>query len=122
MAKDGLRSRSFKGVSGIQEIECSGSEVDGDFATGLLSTILYTVDGGKVVASANFATKTCLTTDTFASCVIDESDWRRTGVRALVLDLKEQESREYGCNVTAFSSVGKPVTFSWIIPVTRPRE
>lgn len=106
----------------MQEIECSGSGLDAGKAVGLLSTILYRAGDGQVVASANFATRSCLTTDTFSSCVIDGSDSRRTGVRALVLDLREEESRRFGCNVTAFSSVGKAVAFSWIISVSRPSE
>ncbi|KAL8563674.1 hypothetical protein ACOMHN_035408 [Nucella lapillus] len=119
--QNGLHSRIFKGSSAIQEIECSGSALD-SAADGLLSTILYSVRDGRVLASANFATKNCLTTDTFSSCVIDARDSRRTRVRALVLDLKEEESREFGCNVTAYSSLGKALEFSWIVSVTRPRR
>lgn len=76
----------------------------------------------EMVASANFGTKTCLTTRTFASCVIDPGDPRRTAVTALVLDLRPGEARHYGCNITFFRPTGQTYAKSFTIPVTLPRE
>ncbi|KAK7490332.1 hypothetical protein BaRGS_00018493 [Batillaria attramentaria] len=117
-AEQGLTSADFKGNDRIQEVSCSGEALATH--TGLLSVILYTVKDERIVASANFATRECLTTHVFASCTVEESDSRKTRVTALVVDLTAGERRLFGCNVTTFTSVGKAHTVTWTVVVRRP--
>lgn len=117
----GLTSRTFEGFPGVQEVQCTGEELKGD--VGIFSMTLYAADNKRSLSSVNLVTKTCSASSVFASCFIDDSDTRKTRIRALITDLVEEEVREFGCNLTTFVGSSKQTTFvNWWLPVSRPSE
>ncbi|KAL8563664.1 hypothetical protein ACOMHN_035398 [Nucella lapillus] len=68
--------KSFQGLGTIQELTCSGLALDAD--TTLSSMILFTADDDHILASANIVNKECTTTTVFTSCLLHDSDTRRT--------------------------------------------
>ncbi|PVD27413.1 hypothetical protein C0Q70_12571 [Pomacea canaliculata] len=111
----------FRRIPGVQEVQCTGEELKGD--VGIFSLTLYAADNKRSLSSVNLVTKTCSASSVFASCFIDDSDTRKTRIRALITDLVEEEVREFGCNLTTFVGSSKQTTFvNWWLPVSRPSE
>ena len=88
----------------------------------LLSIEIYTADDKSVLVLLNILNDNCLTHGDYSSCVIDSNQSRKSKVRVLVADLKEGESRRYGCDVKAFTARGKTTKFTKSIVVTRTSE
>lgn len=107
----------FRGFTNIKELECSGEVLESTFD--VLSMSLFTPLNDKVSVSVNVRTNQCLTSDSFSLCDIDTGSSRLSKIRTLVLDLKESESRVYGCNVTCFVSGGRVKTVTWFTTVHR---
>ncbi|KAL8563675.1 hypothetical protein ACOMHN_035409 [Nucella lapillus] len=116
-----LRAQSFQaGFPGIQSVECSGRTLPSD--SDLLSMVLFQRSRSQPLAIVNLRKKSCTTSNIFVACHLDDSDSRRSVVRALVSDLLEGQSRVYGCNVTSLvSNVGQVRLLSWSLLVRRPR-
>ena len=112
--------RYFKGFRSLQEIECSPARLNAEVK--ILSIKMFTVPGDTVLAHANPVTNECLTFKEFSSCKIDTSDTRKSGLRVLVSDLEEGESRQYGCKATSFGSLGDTETSTWYLTVNRKSE
>ena len=112
----GMRSRNFKDIPQLQEVECLPAVKETDVK--LLSVSLYSMPGKSVLVLLNVLTNSCLTHGEFSSCVMDSRDWREWKVRVLVADLEEGESRTFGCEVTAFTSRGKTRTSTASLLVT----
>ena len=98
-------------------MECTGATLPAD--TDLLSMVLYQVSSAKLLAIANLRKRSCSTSQTFIACHIDESDSRRSKIKALISDLTEGQSRAYGCNLTSLNSAGQSSIVSWSLVVTR---
>ena len=118
----GLTSKPFYGLANTQEVECSGRTLDS--ATSLLSLSLFSLHDDRVLASANIATKACLTSGYFSSCLFHQSDTRQSKLRTVVgvQDLADGEEKWIGCNVTAFVSGGRSMIYSWKLAVSRSRK
>ena len=95
-----------------------------DSATSLLSLSLFSLSNDQVLASANIATRTCLTAGYFSSCLFHPSDTRQSRLRTLVTlkDLGYGQERWFGCNVTAFVSGGRSMIYSWRLAVSKSRK
>ena len=98
----GLRVRGFQGIPNVQQVECSGETLSPD--TTVFSVLLYLQRKANVVASANLNSGECTTSASFSSCLLDPGNSRRSTVRTLVKDLREGESRLYGCEVVTLMS------------------
>ena len=116
----GMTSRDFKGIPSLQEVECLGGSLKPELK--LLSLKIYTVTDSAVLASLNVLTRACLTYADFSSCYVNTSDTHKSRLRVLVPDLREGESREYGCKVNALTSEGDTKVSTWSIFVTRRSE
>jgi hypothetical protein len=68
----------------VEEVDCSADVIDSDAQ--VLSMSLYDRHNDVILASANVASASCLTSSVFASCTIDASDSRKTRLRALILN------------------------------------
>jgi hypothetical protein len=80
-------------------------------------------DSHIMLASVNFGAMKCLTGSGFSSCDLDRGSSRRTALRALVVGLKNDEVRQFQCNVTGYQSGGgKTVVFSWETSARLQRE
>ncbi|XP_025101747.1 uncharacterized protein LOC112568587 [Pomacea canaliculata] len=97
--KNGLRAQAFRGLATVQEIVCSAVTLDP--GEDLSTMALYTVLDRHVLATVIPWKHECTTSSSFAACVIVKGDSHKTTLHTLVLDLHEEESRLYGCNVTA---------------------
>lgn len=96
----------------VQQVECSGHVLEPDVT--LFGMTLFAGANHDVLAYVNLRDKECATSRVYSACVIDGSDYRKTKLMALVLDLRDDESRMYGCNVTSLKS-GKGHIISWSI-------
>ncbi|KAK7105432.1 uncharacterized protein [Littorina saxatilis] len=117
--KTGLTARPFYGLSNTEELECSGSVLDSD--TSLLSLSLFSLHDDVVLASANVATKECLTSGYFSACLFHPSDNRRSKLRTLVTASDNGRERWFGCNATCYGR-GRTAIFFWKLPVTVRRK
>ena len=113
----GMMSRDFRGISSIQEVECSGEKMAVDLK--LISLQLFKLPVSTVLASLNVNSENCMTFGDFSSCTIHPTDTHRSRVRVLVHDLEEGERREYGCTATAVTPLGNAVTQNWKLVVKR---
>lgn len=113
----GMRSRPFLGSSSIIEVECSGASLETNNA--LLSLSLFTSPAERVLAFVNLQSKECATSFMFASCVIDNSDTKSTKVKVLVTGLLDNDTKEYGCEVTSLTSEGRSAITKWYLTVVR---
>ena len=85
--------------------------------------VLYQVSQGKILGKLNAKNKQCSTSEDYVSCDIDESESRKSRLNALIADLTEGQSREYGCNVTALFSGSTTGIVSWTIAIRHiPRK
>ena len=112
-----MRSRAFRGIPSIQEVECWGGTLTSDVK--LMGLQMYRLPESTVVASLNVYTNNCNTFDDYSSCIIFPSVTHRSKVRLLVHDLKEGESREYGCTATILKPLGIAATTRWSLRVKR---
>ncbi|KAK7490295.1 hypothetical protein BaRGS_00018456 [Batillaria attramentaria] len=110
----GMKTRTFENSPSILEVECSGDTLPSNSV--LLTMALYTPaeNTKNVLASVSLMQNKCLTSDSFSSCQLDARDSRHTRLKTLVTDLKEGESRSYGCTV-GYEPSGWPwtKTMSW---------
>ena len=112
----GMISRSFRGFYNLQEVECFGDNVDAGLT--LTSLRLVKLPEKEIIAVLRTDTKTCLTYNDYSSCTIDSQSTRRSRLRVLVYDLKEGESREYGCTANTVDSLGGAVPKNWNIVIS----
>ena len=112
-----MTSRIFKGIPSLQEVECSGAELEPEVK--LLSLQMHRFPGNKALASLNVISNTCVTLGDYSSCSIDSSDSRRSKLKLLVFDLVEEESRVYTCDVHTIDSFGIPKSSQWKITMKR---
>lgn len=110
--------RTFKGISSLQEVECSGRYLQPEVK--VFSLKLFRVSDQSVVAHVNPITNKCTSFGEFSSCFVDAADTHRSLVRTLVADLEYNESREYGCTVKAFGALGDTQTFDWVVAARTP--
>ena len=109
----GLSVQPFQGVSSVQELQCSGDTLPSD--ADLMSIVLYQRANHHVMSILNLRKRQCSTSGDYVSCVINESDSRKSVVKALVYDLPEGQSRAYGCNVSVLTSKGRFEAVSWSV-------
>lgn len=113
----GMTWRDYQNIPSIQEVECWGGSVVGEAE--LLSLTIYKVPDNFLLAYANPLKKHCVIYDGFSSCHIDFADTRKSRLKILITDLKEDETRKYGCNITTFKTGGITNTQTSIIFVKR---
>ncbi|KAL8577587.1 hypothetical protein ACOMHN_036778 [Nucella lapillus] len=113
--RGGLTVTSFRDLTNIQEIECSGRSVDLD--ADLMSMTFFTSTPKRVLGVINHGRGECSTAEVFVLCEVDPKDSRRTRIKALVYDIPAGTSRDYFCNVTSLKTGGWRKTFSWNITV-----
>lgn len=114
----GMTFRAFRGFSSIHEVKCGGDSLNTDVK--LLSLQLFRVNPeSKVLASLNVVANSCMTFSEYSSCKIDTQDTHSSRLRILVHDLKEGETREYGCTANTLASLGNSVYEDWEITVER---
>ena len=112
-----MTSRVFKGISSLQEVECSGTSLKPEVK--LLSLQIHRLLDRKALASLNIYLDACVTLGDFSSCFIDNEDTHKSRLKVLVDDLAEGESRGYGCTVVTVQSFGSPKTSNWTLYVRR---
>ena len=116
----GMTSQLFKGIPSLQEVVCSGTKLEPEVK--LLSLQMHRLPGNKALASLNVISSSCVTLGDYSSCFIDSDDSRRSKLRILVVDLMEEESRVYTCDVHTIDSFGIPKSSQWRITVKRPSK
>ena len=116
----GMSVRNFKGFSSLQEVECWAGHLETEVK--LVSLKLYTISDNSVLAYLNTVTNECITHGAYSSCFIDIAASRKSRLKVLVADLKEGESRSYGCKASSFRSGEEPKTDTWSISVKRFSE
>ncbi|KAK7488889.1 hypothetical protein BaRGS_00019846 [Batillaria attramentaria] len=115
--ESGLESHPFYDIPSLIEVTCSGKRLS--TATDIMSISLFTKRNNLVVCFINIAKRQCSTdSQDFVSCIVDNTNTRRTEARTLVTDLKFGMFREYGCNITAVDTLEKTVKIvSWSLVV-----
>lgn len=111
----GLSVQPFLNISTILEVTCSGEALD--TSEDLAAMALFTAQDKHVLATVNPWKNECTTSSSFSACVTVKDDVHKTKLRTLVLDLREEESRSYGCNVTTFQSAARTNTLTWGLTV-----
>ena len=115
-----MKVQTFRGFPSLQEVECWAGHLEAEVK--LLSLKLYNVADDTLLAYLNTLTNECMTFLEYSSCDIDTSDTRQSRLRVLVADLKEGESRTYGCKTSSFRSTEEAKTSTWSIVVRRNSE
>ena len=115
-----MKTRDFHGTQIIQEVECVGANLRTD--SKLISLQLFKLPDSTVLASLNVFARNCMTYGEYASCAINPDDSHKSRLRVLVHDLREGESREYGCTANTVTPQGNSVYKNWKILVTRNRK
>ena len=113
----GMTSRDFRGISSIQEVECSGGSLNSDVK--LISLQLFELPDSTVLASLNVYTNNCMTFSDYSSCTVHPADTHKSKLRILVHDLEEGESREYGCTANTVNPLGNVIFRNWKLLVRR---
>ena len=116
----GLSVRNFKGFPSLQEIECQIGSYNAE--VNVFSLKLFRLPSNIVLAHANPVKNECQTFGEYSSCRIDIRDTRKSTLNILVSDLKEGESRRYGCTASSFGPLGATNTSTWSITVKRNRK
>lgn len=117
----GMRSHDFREFPSIKEVECDGKSLKSEVK--LLSLRLFrvnpesAVEESEALASLNVFEKTCMTFSEYSSCIINTQDTHSSRLRILVHDLREGETREYGCTANTMTSFGISDSESWEILV-----
>ena len=112
-----MTSRVFRGIPSIQEVECSGQNLNSDVK--LISLQLFRLPETSVLASLNVYTNNCMTFSEFSSCAIRPANIHQSHLRLLVHDLEEGEKREYGCTANTINPLGNSLYRNWKIVLTR---
>lgn len=118
-AVSGMKSQFFRNITSLQEVECSGGELQSEVK--LLFLKMIKLSDSSVLAFVNPQSHECLTYEEFSSCVIDAVDSKKTRLKILVSDLEEGESRLYGCIATTVKSHDFTQQITWNLTV-RGRE
>lgn len=112
----GLTVHSFRGLPHVQEVRCSGHSLPSD--TDLFSMLVFDAGQQSVLAVANLKKRECSTSQTFTSCDLGHEDSKQDALRVLVVDLKEGETRMYGCNLSVLAEGGRRFeVLSWSVVV-----
>jgi len=112
-----MTSRAFRGIPSIQEVECSGHNLNSDVK--LISLQLFRLPETSVLASLNVYTNNCMTFSEFSSCAIRPANIHQSHLRLLVHDLEEGEKREYGCTANTINPLGNSLYRNWKIVLIR---
>ena len=132
-----MTTTAFEGVPSILTLSCSGRVLPPD--TKLMALVLFTVNrhdvhhshrnedndndnDNNIVASMDLIDEECYTSDSFSSCDIKKRDSKRSSVNTLVLGLREEETRRFGCEVSSRRTGGRTQVYSWYLDVRRNRE
>lgn len=110
----GMKTKSFRGMSSIQEVECSGEALPGD--TKLFSMVLYNILDRRNVAYVNRLDGECYTSLLYSACFMDTSDSRKTRLVTLVTGYRDGAPLVFGCNMSTFR-MGVAELVSWFLPV-----
>lgn len=114
MSSLGLTARSFHGFDNIQELECTGRNLD---AEEIMAITMYSVSDDFVLASVQLLSRMCVTWTSYSSCTIIDASTKATKLKMLITDLKEDQDRSYGCNISSYRSGGRMHITSWVIVV-----
>lgn len=106
----------FQESPGIQELVCSGEVLNAD-AT-VVSMVLFTEFDDDIIATVNIVKEECTTSNVFSSCVISNPETRRSKLRTLIMDLFDDDSRKYGCEISSIKSGERSKSDKWILEVT----
>ena len=102
-------------------MECTGRLLDPD--SDLLTLVLFTRHGDRILASANLKSGQCTTSSAFSSCLLRPRDAHGTRLRALiVVDPPEGLPKVLGCNATGVRSGGRLVSRTRFQSVARISE
>ncbi|KAL8615871.1 hypothetical protein ACOMHN_058938 [Nucella lapillus] len=112
-----LEVHQFRGFPSLQEVECSGRELGAE--VDLLSLSIYRVGEQGSLGTLHVIKNSCFTQSQYASCSLSPEDSRQSSVRVLVADLKDGESRQYGCEAVVINAKGKTNASVWIAAVRR---
>lgn len=113
-----MEVQTFRGISLIQEVICSGSHLDAEVE--VTSLKLYRVSDNSVLAFVSHVSNECKTFGEFSSCIVDFTDTRRTKLRVLVPDLAEGEMEQLGCTVLVTRLKSLSIEqFTWKLSVER---
>ena len=110
----------FKEIPHIFELSCSADALEAD--ANLLSMVLFRLSDDVILASLNMASRECSTSAVFSSCVIEETDVRKSSVKTLVMNLKEGETSRYGCEVSSMKSGERVTVAAWSVAITGKSE
>jgi hypothetical protein len=111
--------KNFQGFPMLKEVECSGETLPQEVEQ-LVTLTLFRFRDNVAFVHLNSMKQECKTFHEYSSCTIVESDSKKSSVRTLLADLKEEETISVGCNVTALRGLGHPPIFiTWSIPVHR---
>ena len=114
----GMVFRDFKGFHKLQEVVCFGDNMDANLRLASLQLVKFPKSSKQMIAVLRIDTKTCLTFNDYSSCHINLESPEKSRLSVLVGDLKEGESREYGCVANTADAFGSPVLKSWDIVVS----
>lgn len=115
----GMTAHSFRNIPTIQEILCTGSALESD--ANLLSLTLFRFSDNFTLASLNMGNRECSTSATFSSCLIRESDSKKSTIRALVTDLQAGESQKYVCEASSLKPGERIKVAYWSLTITGKR-
>ncbi|PVD27102.1 hypothetical protein C0Q70_12253 [Pomacea canaliculata] len=115
MVRRSMKSQFFRNITSLQEVECSGAELQSEVK--LLFLKMIKLSDSSVLAFVNPQSHECLTYEEFSSCVIDAVDSKKTRLKILVSDLEEGESRLYGCIATTVKSHDFTQQITWNLTV-----
>ncbi|KAK7490290.1 hypothetical protein BaRGS_00018451 [Batillaria attramentaria] len=113
-----MRVGIFQGIPTIQEVSCSGQALASD--SSVFSMSLYAER--RLLAQVNVMNKECTTSGTFSSCLVHQRDSRSTELRTLVMDLGQNETREFTCELVNQKSGEKAKTDTWSLVIEGRRE
>lgn len=108
-----MRVGAFQGVPYIREVSCSGATLDSD--ANVFSMALY--EKGRQLAQVNVMTNECTTSGRFSSCDINTRDSRRSVLKTLLIDLSEEETKEFVCELNSLKTGGRPTLTVWNLEV-----
>ena len=109
---------AFEGIPSIQEISCSGETLESDVTV----FAMVMLEDSKQLAQVNVMARECTTSGAFSSCVLHESNSRKTTLKTLVMDLGVTETRTYFCEVTFLRSGERSKSSTWKLEVEGWRE
>lgn len=116
MFSGGMTVSSFQGAPRIWQLQCSDEPLDAN--VDIFSMTLYEVGtNNPVLASVNLKTRECFTSDHFSSCDLDERGARRSKLKTLIIGLRVEETRVYGCNLTCLraKAFGGVIAWTYVI-------